>query len=160
MTEFQGPRCETCKFGLFEAGDPKGLCRRYPPPVPAHGFVARARKKAARNPEARPYVKAPDADSLFVWLRTFADHGQRAAQHFEIKNQWGGGGLRVLRELVASGRIVVFVGLHNWRVMEFKPWGDRTLPSRTALPTFRWRPYLMVNSTGRFYWDGKQWVQR
>lgn len=36
MVDFQGPRCETCKYFYPEDGDDKsGVCRRFPPHVVA-----------------------------------------------------------------------------------------------------------------------------
>lgn len=31
MTDFQGDRCEVCKFSLVEGDEPKLPCRRFPP---------------------------------------------------------------------------------------------------------------------------------
>lgn len=30
MSDFQGPRCETCRFFFVDETDQKGYCRRYP----------------------------------------------------------------------------------------------------------------------------------
>ena len=56
MTDFQGPRCETCKFGLFESEGDTGVCRRYPA-VPLLVHAAPSKANTARSVDGEFDIK-------------------------------------------------------------------------------------------------------
>ncbi len=128
------------------------------PDVPAHGFVASGERKAAvgrvRRIIAGKSRPTPTDDEMYDFLLGFARRGERAPTLQEIQGRIGHGGDRVLRRLVRAGRISIYVGLKNYRVLTFGGTELKTLAPKG------FKAYRRCDVDGDWWRGPKGWRQR